>query len=116
MLQAPLATTPDLRWVATGVLGRQIRLFDLRARKQRGVEIGNLTYEARIALSADGAWMALARGSRLQLFETASGAQRQEWQAGAEITSLAFSLAPRSLMLCAGLRSGLAELWSLQSS
>ena len=70
MLQAPLAATPDLRWVATGVLGRQIRLFDLRARVQRNVMIGALTYETRIALSADGAWLAIARGSRLQLFET----------------------------------------------
>lgn len=116
MLQAPLATTPDLRWVATGVLGRQIRLFDLRARKQRSVEIGDLTHEARIALSADGAWLAIARGSRLQLFEAANGAQRQEWRAGAEIMSLAFSLDPRSVALGVGLRSGLAELWTLQRS
>lgn len=116
MLQAPLATTPDLRWVATGVLGRQIRLFDLRARKQRSVEIGALTPEARIALSPDGAWLAVARGSRLQLFEAETGAQRQEWEAGSEIMSLAFSPDSRGLILSVGLRSGLAELWSLQGS
>jgi hypothetical protein len=116
MLQSPLATTPDLRWVATGVLGRQIRLFDLRARKQRSVEIGVLSPEARIALSADGAWLAVARGSRLQLFEAETGAQRQEWEAGSEITALAFSLDPRGITLAVGLRSGLSELWSLQRS
>ncbi|MGH2505394.1 MAG: WD40 repeat domain-containing protein, partial [Ktedonobacterales bacterium] len=58
MIQAPLAVTPDLRWVAASLLGRQIRLFDLRNRKQRGVEIGVVAPDARIALSADGAWLA----------------------------------------------------------
>jgi WD40 repeat protein len=116
MLQSPLAATPDLSWVAVSVLERQIRLFDLRGRKQRSVEIGRLTPETRIALSADGGWLAIARGSRLQLFETGNGVQRQEWEAGSEITSLAFSLNPRDAMLCVGLRSGLAELWTLQSS
>jgi WD40 repeat protein len=116
MLQTPLATTSDLGWVATGVAGRQIRMFDLRNRKQRSVEIGRLAPETRIALSPGGVWLAIARGSRLQLFETENGSQRQEWEAGAEITSLSFSLDPRNVMLSAGLRSGLAELWSIQSS
>lgn len=113
MLQAPLAVTPDLRWVATGVLGRQIRLFDLRNRQQRSVEIGRIPPETRIALSADGAWLALARGSRLQLFDTENSVQRQEWEADAVITSLTFSLDPRGVALSVGLRSGLAELWAL---
>lgn len=116
MLQEPLAVTPDLRWVAIGVVGRQIRLFDVRNRRQRSVEIGRIPPEARIALSADGAWLAIARGARLQLFDTESGSQRQEWEAGAAITSLAFSLDSGRVALSAGLRSGLVELWSLQGS
>ncbi len=116
LLQEPLAITPDLRWVATGAVGRQIRLFDLRNRRQRGVEIGKLSPETRIALSADGAWLVIARGARLQLFDTESGSQRQEWEAGSEITSLAFSPDLRGAILGVGLRSGLAELWFFQGS
>lgn len=116
LLQSPLATTPDLRWVATGVAGRLIRLFDLRARRQRSVEIGVIGAEARLALSADGTWLALARSTRLQLFQTETGGQAQEWEAGAEVTSLAFSPDPGHTLLSVGLRSGLAELWSLQGA
>jgi DnaJ-like protein len=113
MLQAPIAATPDLRWVAATLLGRQVRLFDLRNRKQRGVEIGAVATDARVALSADGAWLAIARGTRIQVFETERGGQRQEWTAGSEVTSLDFSLAMTPVMLSVGLRSGLVELWSI---
>lgn len=114
LLQTPLATTPDLRWAAAGVAGRQIRLFDLRARRQRSVEVGILGTEARIALSADGAWLALARASRLQLFRTETGDRMQEWEAGSDVMSLGFSQDSSAVVLSVGLRSGLAELWSIR--
>lgn len=112
MLQTPIATTPDLRWVAASLLGRQIRLFDLRNRKQRGVEAGLISSDARVALSADGEWVALAQGTRLQVFDAARGQQRQDWQAGSPVTALAFSLDAGQATLCVGLRSGLVELWT----
>jgi hypothetical protein len=113
MLQNPVSVTPDLRWVAVTSVGRLVRVLDLRNRRQRPVEVGRIPVDARIALSADGAWLAVARGQRLQVFATEAGEPRQEWEAGSEVTALAFSLDQDRAMLGVGLRSGLAELWSL---
>lgn len=113
MLQGPVAVTPDLRWVAVVSVGRLVRVIDLRNRKQRAIEIGRIPVDARMALSADGAWLALARGTRLQVFSTEAGERRQEWEAGSEVTSLTFCLDQTPITFSVGLRSGLAELWSL---
>lgn len=112
VLRAPLAATPDLEWVATNSYDRQARLYHFRTRLSRFVEVGSLVPDARMALSHDASRLALAQGVRLRLFDTVTGGQTQEWEAGDEITSLAFfagSLAPG---LGVGLRNGLAELWS----
>ncbi|HEX9036338.1 MAG TPA: DnaJ domain-containing protein [Ktedonobacterales bacterium] len=111
MIQNPIAVTPDLQWVAASLLGRQVRLFDLRNRRQRNVEIGRIQPDTRLALSADGAWLAVATGTRLQVFDTERGGQRQEWKAGSDVTALAFAATGGAATLAFGLRSGLAELW-----
>ena len=110
-LQFPITATPDLSWAAVGSYGRQVRLFNFRKRASRFVEVGALAADARIALSADGARLALAQGARLQLFDTAAGAQLQEWQSEAEITALSFVGGPAGVGLGVGLRNGLAEVW-----
>lgn len=110
-LQFPIAATPDLEWAAIGAYGRQIRLFHFRKRASRIVEVGVLSTDARMALSPDASRLALAQGARLQLFDTTTGGQLQEWQSGAEVTSLAFFAGPLGLGLGIGLRNGLAEVW-----
>jgi hypothetical protein len=110
-LQFPLAATPDLSWAAVGSYGRQVRLFHFRKRVSRFVEVGIVSSEARMALSPDAARLALAQGTRLQLFDTATGGQLQEWQGGDEITALAFYAGSGGLGLGIGLRNGLAEVW-----
>jgi hypothetical protein len=111
-LQFPITATPDLNWVAVGSYGRQVRLFHFRKRISRFVEVGVLATDARIALSPDAARLALAQGTRLQLFDTATGGQLQEWHSGDEITALCFYDGPTGLGLGVGLRNGLAEVWS----
>ncbi len=110
-LQFPITATPDLSWVAVGAYGRQVRLFHFRKRINRFVEVGMLSAEARMALSPDAARLALAQGTRLQLFDTATGGQIQEWQSGDEISALAFFARAGGLGLGVGLRNGLAEVW-----
>ncbi|HEX8994942.1 MAG TPA: J domain-containing protein [Ktedonobacterales bacterium] len=111
ILQFPVAATADLQWAAVGSFSRQIRIYNFRRRLSRYVEVGALTTDARLALSADGGLVALAQGSRLQLFDTATGGQLQEWQSGDEIASLTFFSGSQGLGLAAGLRNGLAEVW-----
>lgn len=115
-LQFPITATPDLGWAAVGSYARQVRLYNFRQRASRFVEVGSLATDARLALSADGSHLALAQGTRLQLFDTAStagGAQLQEWQSDAEITALCFVEGSAGPGLGVGLRNGLAEVWGV---
>jgi len=111
-LRQPLATTPDLEWVVINSYGRQARLYHFRKRVSRYVEVGSLTSDARMALAPDASRLALAQGARLRLYDTVTGGQIQEWEAGDEITSLAFTAGPMGLGLGVGLRNGLAEVWA----
>lgn len=110
-LQFPIAATPDLSWVAVGSFGRQVRIFNFRKRSSRYIEVGILATDARLALSADASRVALAQGTRLQLFDTATGGQLQEWQVDNEVSALSFYESPAGLGLGVGLSNGLAEVW-----
>jgi len=111
MLHYPLTATHDLAWIAIGSVNRQLRLFALRGHQQRVVEIGALPQDALAALTPDGARVALARGARLNLYDTQSNRELQEWTFGDEITTLAYSPNPARPLLAVGLRNGLAEIW-----
>ncbi|HZC07672.1 MAG TPA: J domain-containing protein [Ktedonobacterales bacterium] len=113
-LQFPIAATPDLGWVAVGSYGRQVRLFHFRKRMSRFVEVGVLATDARLALSSDASRLALAQSGRLQLFDTTTGGELQEWQAGDEISALSFYDGPEGLGLGIGLSNGLAEVWAVR--
>lgn len=110
-LQFPIAASADLNWAAIGSFGQRVRLYHFRKRVSRVVEVGVLKADARLAVSPDGERLALATGSRLQVFNTATGGQLQEWQAGDEITALTFANEARGARLGVGLRNGLAEVW-----
>ena len=110
-LHFPIAATPALEWVAAGSLGNRVRLMALRDGQQRVLDVGALADDARMALSPDGERLALARGSRLDLWETRDGRHVQQWQLATELTALAFAPSRERPLLALGLRNGLAELW-----
>lgn len=111
MLHPPFTATPDLGWIAVGGANRQVRLFALRARQQRMVEIGRLPQDALIAITPDGERLALARETRLDLYDTRSQKMLQTWEFAAPITSLTFSIHAARPLLGIGLRNGVLELW-----
>lgn len=107
----PLAATPDLSWVAIGYLDRFVCLLAPATGDQRVVPSGPLPADARAALSPDGALLALARGPRLDLWQTATAAHLQQWQLAADIGALSFATHSPTPLLAIGLANGLAELW-----
>ena len=108
----PLAVTPDLAWTAATTMGRDVRLLSLRHDEQRVVHCDRVPDAARIALSADGAYLALARESQLDLWETRGGRHLERWQFASEITALDFAHQSPHALLGIGLRNGIVELWA----
>lgn len=110
-LHFPLAATPDLAWVACGHLGRSMRLSSLREGKHIVIPTGDVAEDALAALSPDARFLALARGSQLDLWETRTARHLQQWRFSAEITALAAAPGLDKLLFAVGLRNGLADLW-----
>ena len=107
----PSAATPDLAWVATGHTGRALNLIAPRSHARRTIPTGVVPADARAALSPDGALLALARGTRLDLWRTTDGGHAQEWEFAAEIVALEFAGQANRPLLGIGLGNGLAEVW-----
>jgi hypothetical protein len=111
LLRLPLAATPDLARVAL-VLGEgALRLLSPRGGGSSTLLVGELPEEPRLALSADGAWLALGRDDRVELWNTDTREHAQEWRFGAEVTALAFGAGGGRALLAVGLANGLAEVW-----
>ena len=111
-LQFPVEVSPDLSWMAARALGREIRLLPLSGGDRRTISTGPVSDDIRIALSPGGAYLALARDTRLDLWHTPTARAIATWEFAAEITALAFGPAGAHLLLAAGLRNGLVELWA----
>jgi hypothetical protein len=109
-LTFPLATTPDLAWLAASDFPVGLVLISLRGGARRGVGAGPVRAEDRLALSPDAAYVAIARGEHLELWETRTGRRAQELGFATEVSALAFAEAPAP-MLAVGLANGLAEVW-----
>lgn len=107
----PLATTPDLAWVACGHVGRSLRLSSLREGKHIALPTGEVSEEALAALTPDARFLALARGPQLDLWETRTARHVQQWRFSAEITTLAAAPGLDRPLFAAGLRNGLVDLW-----
>lgn len=108
----PLVVTPDLAWAAAATAGRDIRLLALRRDDRRLVHCERVPESARLALSADGAYVVLARDGQLDLWDTRSDKHLQRWQFAAEITALTFAYPCPHALLGVGLRNGIVELWA----
>ncbi len=110
-LHFPLAATPDLAWVACGHVGRSMRLSSLREGKHLVIPTGEVTEESLAALTPDARFLALARGSQLDLWETHTARHMQQWRFSAEITTLAAAPGLDRSLFAVGLRNGLVDLW-----
>jgi hypothetical protein len=64
-----------------------------------------------MVLSADGRYLAVAAGTRLDLFATEHGSLLQQWRMAAPITALASAPNTPKLLLGIALQNGLTELW-----
>jgi uncharacterized protein with WD repeat len=87
-------------------------LLPLHGGERRTLATGAVSDEARIALSPGGEYLALARKTRLDLWHTPSSRHLAVWEFSTDVTALAFAPAGSHLLLAAGLRNGLAELWA----
>ncbi|HEX6122469.1 MAG TPA: DnaJ domain-containing protein [Ktedonobacterales bacterium] len=111
LVRLPLAATPDLARVAL-VLGEgALRLLSPREGRHSTLLVGELPEDPRLALSADGAWLALGRDDQLDLWNVETGQHAQAWRFGAEVTALAFGAGGGRALLAVGLANGLAEVW-----
>jgi WD40 repeat protein len=112
-LQFPLAVTPDLTLACASFQGRELRLFSLgrSAVRHAAIAAGPVGDEAQMVLSADGRYLAVAAGTRLDLFATEHGSLLQQWRMAAPITALASPPYAPKLLLGVALQNGVTELW-----
>ncbi len=110
-LRLPALATPDLGWVMLPIGAALLHLHELQGSRRHNLEVGQLSEEARVAVSPDGTALALAQGTRLDLWDVASHRRVQSWDFADEVTTLAFDSTPGRRILAAGLRNGLAEVW-----
>jgi len=111
-LQFPAAAAPDLSWIAARALGREIRLFAINGSERRTLSAGAISDDARIALSPGGDYVALARETHVDLWHGPTARRIASWEFSSEVTALAFAPTGSQLLLAAGLRNGLVEVWA----
>jgi hypothetical protein len=110
-LTFPIATTPDLAWVAASDFPVGVVLLSLPGRTRRDVPTGPVHPQEQLALSPDAAYLAVARDERLELWDTRGGQRVQELRFAAEVTAVAFGAGAAQPVLGVGLANGLAEVW-----
>jgi hypothetical protein len=108
--QLPVVATADLGWIGFSIPNAGVRLLRPGTNESRSVRVGDVGADVRLTLSADAEYLAVARNSRLELWQTRDNRLLQRWQFAAEITAARFaSTGPR--VLGVGLRNGLVEVW-----
>lgn len=111
-LDFPMAFTPDLAWGAATRWGRELVVFSLHDKRRHTVQTGPIPPDARLALSPDGALVALAYDTAIRLWRTDTGQLTQTWRATSEIGPVVFVGRQNALLLAAGLADGLVEVWT----
>ncbi len=106
----PLAVTPDLAAVALADFLGHMQVRSLDGRLRRTVATGPVPIDAFAALTSDAALLAIAHGQRLDLWDTRTGQQLQNWQLTAPLTALSFAPTAHPV-LALGLPNGLTEMW-----
>jgi hypothetical protein len=93
--------------------GRELRLFSLgrSAVHSEAIATGPIGDDAQLIFSPDGRYLAVASGTRLNLFGTEHGQLLQQWHMAAPITALACAPFTPKLLLGIALQNGLTELW-----
>jgi WD40 repeat protein len=111
-LDFPIAFTPDLSWCGAARGGRELVISSLREKKSYVIRSGPVSPDARLILSPDGSYVALAHGATLRLWRVASGQLQQSWRAPTEVGPIAFARRQNAHLLAAGLADGLVEVWT----
>jgi hypothetical protein len=109
-LSFPLATTPDLTYVALADFQGNIQVRSLNGRVRQHIATGPLPLDAFAALTPGAAMLAIAHSHRLDLWDVRTCQHLQRWQLAAPLTALTFAPAP-SPVLAVGLPNGQTELW-----
>lgn len=109
-LTFPLATTPDLAYVALADFLGHMQVRSLAGHVRQSVATGPVPLDAFAALTPDAALLAIAHSTRLDLWDVKTGQCLQRWQLPTALTALTFAPAPRPV-LAVGLPNGLTELW-----
>ena len=111
-LDFPMAFTPDLAWGIATRRGHEMAIFSLAEKKAHAISVGPVAPDARVALSADGSYVALAHEATLRLWHAPSGQFVQMWRAATEIGPIVFARRQNAHLLAVGLADGLVELWT----
>ncbi len=108
----PLAVAANGTLLAALFDGRAMRLYDVPTGKHVELPTGDIPPETRVALSADGALLALALpNGRAELWATVSGQRVQTWEMGAPLAALTFALVAGMPALALARRDGVCEIW-----
>lgn len=111
-LDFPMAFTPDLAWGAATHWGRELVVFSLREKRSHTIQTGAIPPDARLALSPNGAYVALAYDTTIRLWRADSGQLAQSWRAASEIGPVVFADRQNAHLLAVGLADGLVEIWT----
>jgi WD40 repeat protein len=109
----PYATTPDVRMVAFVYLGQKLRICDTIAGTYSELLSGTMGSSARMALSPDGQWLAVAREDSevnegvIDLWSVSTGQVVQKFYHPWQISALHFI----DKQLIAALTDGTIQIW-----
>lgn len=111
-LDFPIAFTPDLAWAAATRWGRELVVLSLRDKRGYTIPTGAIPPDARLVLSPDGAFVALAHDTTMRVWRAGMAQAIQTWQATAEIGPIALARRQNAHLLVVGLADGLVEVWT----
>ncbi len=110
----PIAVSAIAAVVAVHFEERTMRLYDVRNGKHLDIPTGRLAPESRLALSPDGALLAVASPDQrgVELWSTATGKRLQTWEGHGGVTAISFALPGSLPTLAIGHANGNCEIWT----
>ncbi len=110
----PLAVSATAMILATQFENRALRLYNIYSGQHIELPTGPVPPESRLAISADGALLALAHPEqrRVELWATASGQRIQVWDLGAPTAALSFAATGGKPTLAIAMRDGTCAVWA----
>ena len=114
VLWYPIATNASATIVATQFEERAIRLYNVQTGQHTELPTGPVASESRMALSADGALLAIVALDmrHIDLWATRTGQRVQTWEVSAPVAALRFATSITAPTLTIGRADGVCEVWS----